>query len=173
MVDAALEVLAHDARNHRETAVNYHTRASELLQTGVVGTQNQRERQQAKLLPDDELFEAVRDYLFRPIAELPRWVRIDKYTIKERALARGEASESDTVHIETLPADALDAAQWEKRATIARQLGIWFEQNKLDVELEISDHWLVVHCGNYQKRYTKLRISARFCNVDHVREVAL
>lgn len=153
--------------------MNYHDNASALIRSGTAGTPSQRERLASRLLSDDELHEAVRDLLFSPVAETQRWIRVDKDLVKQRALSKGEAGHNDQVVIETVPADALDASEWEKRATIIRQLESWYSEKQLNVSLTVNDFWLVISCGTHQRKRTKLRVVARWCEVDHVREIAL
>lgn len=153
--------------------MNYHDNASALVRSGVAGSLSQRERLASSLLSDDELHEAVRDLLFVPVADTQRWIKVDKEIIKQRAVSKGEANRDDPVRIETVPADALTALEWEQRSMIVQKLETWYAEKALKVELTVNDFWLVMSCGIHQRKRTKLRIVARWCEVDHVREIAL
>lgn len=153
--------------------MNYQDRASELIRTCVAGTTSHRARLATKVLSYDDLHQAIRDFLFEPVADTQRWVRIDRTIIKQRALAKGLADRDDDVVIETVHAETLNAVEWEKRATILQKLEAWYSEKNLKVELTASNFWLVTSCGSYEKKRTKIRVVALWYGVEHVREITL
>lgn len=149
----------------------YHDAAVELVR--MYGTESQAGRLELGLLPDEELCAAVRDYLFKPIAALPRWVRVDKETIRQRAAERGLAGPDDPVATENVTADALTGPEFAKRIGIVDALDAHLKGRPLFERWTVDHLWLVVSCGSYEKRHTKLRVTIKWCGVEHVREVAL
>jgi hypothetical protein len=135
------------------------------------GTQSQLERLRAGVLPDEELHAVARDWLFKDIAELPRWVKVDKQEVKQLAVYKGLATEQDEVSMTSMPADSVSDLDWQRQREIVSKL---FD---LAVQLptyavRIEPLWLVVTCGSYEKRHLKFRVTVSWLGVEHVREVA-
>jgi hypothetical protein len=137
------------------------------------GTQSQLERLRAGVLPDEELHAVARDWLFRGIAELPRWVKVDKQEVKQRAVNRGLATEQDEVSMTSMPADSVSELDWQRQREIVSKVFVNDLINETSVyAVRIEPLWLVVTCGAYEKRHLKFRVTVSWLGIDHVREVA-
>lgn len=138
------------------------------------GTDEQRERLQANVLPDEERDSIVRDLLYLPIADLPRWATVDKFEIREHALSKRLAKIEDAVVMGSWPADSVTADEWALRKRIFLSLSEHLHQLLVnDVCLmTIENLWLVATCGAYEERYTKFKITITWHDVQFVREVA-
>jgi len=103
------------------------------------GTDNQRERHAAGLLPDDELFSLARTVLFAPFAGFRRWVKLAPCDLMHRRGCHGD------VTFATQPAPDLDADEWAMFKTIRDT--VESAQRTLDEYGAVAHVDIVEHAG--------------------------
>lgn len=113
------------------------------LEALTLGTDNQRERYHAQLLPEDELTQLARDELFKVFGDAPRW----------RALKKSEVQHyhclgADGRHVEFETADVGELAhdEWENLKLITELAGMaqgheWLSRSDGKVTVQSQSHW--------------------------------
>lgn len=132
------------------------------------GSDDERERLDAGVLPEKELQAAVRDILFAPIAGHPRWRKVRAENVRELAVLRGAFKPGDwaPVEFETVEADEFNAQEWQRLKSLREALP----------EATIEALWVVAVCGEneeFTQRFSKARVAMRFYGRELVREIAL
>lgn len=122
-----------------------------------------RERFEAGVLPEEEFETAVRDVLFKTIESWPRWKKIGKHVVAQRARRYNLATDRDEVKFEKVSADVFKAEEWAKIKELKRLLP----------NAALEPFWIVATCGSYEKRFTKVAVRINFAGRQYVREVAL
>lgn len=144
---------------------NFRTHAEGVLREH--GTDDQVERLDAGVLPEDELELAVRDILFAPISAHPRWKKVKAEHVRELAVLRGAIAEGDwaPVTFETVEADEFNREQWERLKQLRQALP----------EATIEALWVVASIGDgiFTQRFAKARVELIFHGKPLVREIAL
>jgi hypothetical protein len=117
------------------------------------GTPSQRERLEAGVLPEEEFDEIIRQYLFRPLGPWPRFRKLQPKHVKELALLRGQATKTDEVTFETVPADEFKDQEWVQ----LQELHGLFPQAQ-----DIRVCWHVATCGGFAQKVTKARVTLNY-----------
>lgn len=117
------------------------------------GTQSQRERLEAGVLPDDEFDEIIRQYLFRDLGFWPRFRKLQPQHVRELAVLRGQATEDDQVIFETVLADEFKNREWVQ----LQELHGLFPRAQ-----DIKVLWHVATCGGFTQKITKVRITLNY-----------
>jgi hypothetical protein len=81
------------------------------------GTENQRERHAAGLLPEDELLTLARDVMFAPFAGFRRWDKLRLADIRHTRACSSHGNSRDVVFA-TKVAPSLQASEWTMYQTI-------------------------------------------------------
>ena len=86
------------------------------------GSDNQRSRHTAGLLPETEIIDAIRSEAYAPLADEPRYERLSKEDIcnGDYGDPDGSGYHDDDITFDVSAADTLTAAEWDRREALAR-----------------------------------------------------
>jgi len=87
------------------------------------GSDNQRSRHTAGLLPETEIIDAIRSEAYAALGAEPRYVRITKRDVcngDDYGDPDGSGYHDDDITFEVSAADTLTAAEWDRREALAR-----------------------------------------------------
>lgn len=117
------------------------------------GTQSQRERLEAGVLPDEEFDDVIRQHLFEPLGAWPRFRKVQPRHVRELGMLRGQAEVEDEVTFETVETDQLKDREWIQ----LQELHGLFPQAQ-----DIRACWHVATCGNFMQKVTKVRVTLNY-----------
>lgn len=142
-----------------------------------LGTDNQRERWQAGVLPEEELLSLVRNELYRPFDGVPRWVKIaGAQTIHSRYCREGRLQtkdwETDMTYsagpATTMPHDDWEAVKQLRERAYHASNHLWIRQSGSAFLVSAREHEAKCkRCGE-----TTLRCSASISVLWAGREIA-
>lgn len=126
------------------------------LEALKLGTDNQRERWRAQLLPDDEILQLARAELFKGFANIPRWhsgeVR-DELAKVLRGKRHDHGCANDRPEFEVADVGELGAGAWDNLKRIAAitdavNMHPWMFRQKATATLVSFTHWATcLGCG--------------------------
>lgn len=128
------------------------------------GTDDQRDRWNAKMLPEEELLAIARTVLFKPLEHVPRWKRIETGELRHLTHLRLGCN-ARSVEFSTTPSPSeMDAQQWAvlnriKRATETMNRHDWLRMAQATCELETTEH--VARCNLCKATVSRLSASVR------------
>lgn len=121
-----------------------------------LGTDNQRERWRAHLLPDDEILQLARAELFKGFANLVRWNSSDirrELTQELRGKRHEHGCANDRPELEVADVSELTAEQWDRyknlgAITDALNMHPWMFRQKASATISSFTHWATcLGCG--------------------------
>jgi len=143
--------------NPREKAMNTQTKTYLEVATEIVltsGTQSERERFEAGVLPEDDLKAAVVREIWKPFHGFYIRTykdRLQNDSVRDLAVKRGLATYEDKVIVEVVePADEIKSKQWATLQDIRAKAAI--------VSANVTPFWVVAHCGELELRKTYARV---------------
>lgn len=158
----------------RDTANNLEREAVVLY-----GTDSQRERFSAGVLPEDELLGIVRPLLFHPFYEMPRWSTSrerDRMLYALRKKHEPCENIAFVVDLETTAVAELDAAEWErlKAVNAAAKLASkhpWLAADAVSVQT--ASHWVTCPTCRSEIVRSSAKVTIQWAGRALVREYAL
>lgn len=117
------------------------------LEALKLGTDNQRERYAAQLLPEDELTALARTELFKVFGDTHRWKAITKTEVKHSNTGHGcGGADGRHVTFETCDVGELAHDEWENLKLITQMVNLaqrhtWLVRSGGKVTIACQSHW--------------------------------
>jgi len=154
------------------------------LEALKLGTDNQRERYSAGLLPEDELTALARTELFTGFAGLRRWAKRDHTALGEKLKHRishaGAACLNNPDHpdLETTDAEELEADEWNTLKHIQAMADIvtrhhWLVRSHGSVQIKPSTHWATCKSCKAETSRSSAKVTIEWAGRLLTREYAL
>lgn len=122
----ALEIADQRAAEERASEIT----TSRTAIVNALGTDDQRERHAAGVLPERELLDLVRDVAFGSIRDWPRYAKLTESDVRGRG--------SSSAHYDEAPADEMTSIEWEDLKTLRAALADCTEIVGLPVAISVE-----------------------------------